>query len=203
MTELQARGAGRPREFEPEQAVQDALETFWARGYHDVSVSDLETATGVVRTSLYNTFTNKRGLFDASLDAYLSTLSDEIARLLTSATGGLSDIHAFLDQIESWHLSGTPGCFMINSMIEFADVDAEITKRGRVYLDHLRSGFSAALQRAATAGELRDPDSLESSANQMLLQTLGLNMAARSALGSEQLKDLYRSAHNAVAALAS
>ena len=202
MTEIQTRGAGRPREFKPEQAVQAALEIFWARGYHDVSVSDLEAATGLVRTSLYNTFTNKRGLFDASLDAYLSTLSDEIARLLTDASGGLSDVHTFLDQIEDWHLNGTPGCFMINSMIEFADADSDITKRGRAYLNTLRDGFLAALQRAANLGELRDPRSLDNPADQLLLQTLGLNMAARSALGSDQLKQLYRSAHDAVRALA-
>ena len=201
MTEVRSRGAGRPREFEPEQVVQDALATFWARGYHEVSVSDLEAATGVVRTSLYNTFTNKRGLFDASLDAYLSTLSGEIARLLTNASSGLSDIHAFLDQIEEWHLNGTPGCFMINSMIEFADTDSDITQRGSAYLDALSEGFSAALRRAADADQLRNPGDLAISTDQLLLQTLGLNMAARGGVGSEQLRGLYQSAHRAVEGL--
>lgn len=130
MTETRKRPSGRPREFQPSEVAQSALQAFWAGGFHEVSVPDLEDATGVVRTSLYNTFGNKRGLFDAALEAYLGQLFADIDSMLTEATGGLDDIHRFLDTLEGWHLSGIPGCFMINSMVEFADRDPQITTRG-------------------------------------------------------------------------
>jgi TetR/AcrR family transcriptional repressor of nem operon len=201
MTGTRKRPSGRPREFQPSEVAQSALEAFWAGGFHEVSVPDLEEATGVVRTSLYNTFGNKRGLFDAALEAYLGQLFAEIDSMLTEATGGLDDIHGFLDTLEGWHLSGIPGCFMINSMVEFADRDPEITTRGGVYLDKLRDGLRAALVRAHANGEVPDSAALDSEADRLLLQTIGLNTAARSGLHTDRLRALYRSAHDAVTSL--
>lgn len=201
MNESRNRSAGRPREFEPAVVARKALDVFWANGFDDVSVPDLEKATGVVRTSLYNTFGNKRGLFDAALGTYLADLFIEIDSILTNATGGLEDIHLFLDTLESWHVSGIPGCFMINSMIEFADRDQDITSRGGSYLDKLQDGLHAALTRARGNGELRDSGSVNSAADRLLLQTIGLNMAARTGLDSDRLRALYRSAHDAVNSL--
>ena len=198
MTAGKKRGAGRPREFRPEDAARSALETFWRRGYHDVSVPELEMATGVVRSSLYNTFGNKRGIFDAALDAYLTQLFADIDARLTNATGGLDDIHAFLDTLEAWHTSGVPGCFMINSMIEFAETDADITSRGDVYLDKLRGGYHAALSRATGRGEVSEQTEVESAADRLLLLTIGLNTTARTGIEPDRLRTLYRAAHTAV-----
>jgi TetR/AcrR family transcriptional repressor of nem operon len=198
MTQDEQRPAGRPREFQPEEAAQLALEAFWPRGFQNVSVPELEKATGVVRTSLYNTFGNKRGLFDAALDVYLTKLFDDIDAALANATGGLDTIHGFLDQLEQWHTSGIPGCFMINSMIEFAETDIDITSRGEEYLDKLRSGYHAALSRAQADGELTEQSPLETHADQLLLLTIGLNMAARTAIGTDRLRTLYQAAHAAV-----
>lgn len=201
MTKNKQRPAGRPREFQPVEAAQLALEAFWPRGFHEVSVPDLEKATGVVRTSLYNTFGNKRGLFDAALDTYLAQLYADIDAALTNSTGDLDDVHAFLDQLEQWHTSGIPGCFMINSMVEFADNDADITSRGDDYLDKLRSGYLAALSRAQTKGLVAEQRSLDSAADQLLLLTIGLNMAARAGAGPDRLRTLHEAAHAAVYAL--
>ena len=198
MTDPQPRTAGRPREFEPSAAAESALETFWANGFHDVSVSELEKATGVVRTSLYNTFGNKRGVFDAALDTYLGRLFAEIDSMLTDASGGLGDIHAFLDQLERWHTSGIPGCFMINSMIEFADRDLDINRRGANYLDKLRAAFHAALARAEADDELLGDTNLDRTADRLLLETIGLNMAARTGVDTERLRQLYNAAHDTV-----
>jgi TetR/AcrR family transcriptional repressor of nem operon len=201
MTETRKRPPGRPREFEPTAAARKALEAFWARGFREVSVPELEQATGVVRTSLYNTFGNKRGVFDAALEVYLADLFVEIDSMLTESAGGLDDIHAFLDTLEGWHASGVPGCFMINSMIEFADRDAAITSRGDFYLDKLRAGLHAALTRARVNDELRMSMPVDSAADRLLLVTIGLNTAARTGLGTDRLRALYRSAHETVASL--
>ena len=123
MGDVQSRGAGRPREFEPEAVVASAMETFWGRSFTDVSVTDLENSTGIIRTSLYNAFGNKRGLFNAVLDHYLTVLYAEINRQLTHGAGGLDDIHQFLDGLQAVFAASTRNCFMVNSMIEFGDTD--------------------------------------------------------------------------------
>ena len=63
-------GPGRPREFDLEEALDDAIEVFRARGYHGTSVQDLTEGTGLARGSLYKAFHDKRSLFLAALDHY-------------------------------------------------------------------------------------------------------------------------------------
>ena len=194
MTDSQPRTAGRPREFEAAAAAAAALETFWVNGFRGVSVLDLEKATGVVRTSLYNAFGNKRGVFDAALDAYLGQLFDDIDSMLTDASAGLDDIHRFLDQLRNWHVGGLPGCFMINSMIEFADRDDDINTRGGEYLNKLREALLSALRRADSDKELPTELNLEVTADRLLLEIIGLNTAARSGVATKRLRQLHEAA---------
>ncbi len=61
---------GRPREFDPGQALAAALEVFWRRGYEGASISELTEAMGITRPSLYACFGNKESLFRQALDLY-------------------------------------------------------------------------------------------------------------------------------------
>jgi AcrR family transcriptional regulator len=61
---------GRPRSFEPDKALERALQLFWRKGYEGTSLSDLTEATGVNRPSLYAAFGDKEALFRKALDRY-------------------------------------------------------------------------------------------------------------------------------------
>jgi AcrR family transcriptional regulator len=60
----------RPREFDPEKALQAALMQFWQKGYEGTSVADLTAAMGITKPSLYACFGNKEELFRKALDSY-------------------------------------------------------------------------------------------------------------------------------------
>jgi AcrR family transcriptional regulator len=62
--------AGRPREFDVEQALDRAMEVFWRNGYEGTSIADLTTALGITRASLYGAFKSKDGLFRRVMDRY-------------------------------------------------------------------------------------------------------------------------------------
>jgi AcrR family transcriptional regulator len=62
--------AGRPREFDVDQALERALEIFWRKGYEGTSLSDLTDALGITRASLYAAFGNKEALFRRVMDRY-------------------------------------------------------------------------------------------------------------------------------------
>lgn len=186
---------GRPREFVPEEVVATALELFWANGYGEVSVSDLEKSTGVVRTSLYNHFGNKRGLFDAVLDEYLAFVYLGIETSLTNASAGLDDIHGFLDEIKTLFLKGTPGCLMLNSMADIGSEDTSVVERGTRYIGVLTEAFCAVLARAERLGEIAISGRESSVADQLVLVLLGLNLAARIGIDKDRLQELFAAGH--------
>ena len=66
---------GRPRTFD-EEAVLDALTAlFWRQGYEATSMADIVEASGLNKSSLYNTFGSKQELFATILDRYVDMLS--------------------------------------------------------------------------------------------------------------------------------
>lgn len=61
---------GRPREFDPEEALSAALAVFWEKGYEGASLAELTEAMGITKPSLYACFGNKEALFHKALDLY-------------------------------------------------------------------------------------------------------------------------------------
>src|SRR5262249_14526945 len=63
--------SGRKRQFDVDEALDRALEVFWARGYEGATLPELTRAMGINRPSLYAAFVNKEELFRKALDRYL------------------------------------------------------------------------------------------------------------------------------------
>lgn len=72
-TTKHTRPRGRPRRFDPEQAVDAAKHLFHAQGYDAVSVADVTDALGINPPSFYAAFGNKGGLYRRVLDRYAET----------------------------------------------------------------------------------------------------------------------------------
>jgi len=73
MTTNTVRSPGRPRRFDPEQAIAIAQRLFHARGYDAVSVADLTEAFGINPPSFYAAFGSKMGLYTRVLERYTCT----------------------------------------------------------------------------------------------------------------------------------
>src|SRR5256885_11333451 len=61
---------GRPREFDREAALEQAIDVFWRHGYEATSVSDLTAAMGINPPSLYAAFGDKEKLFLEAVERY-------------------------------------------------------------------------------------------------------------------------------------
>ncbi|HEV7433540.1 MAG TPA: TetR/AcrR family transcriptional regulator [Pseudorhizobium sp.] len=76
------RPRGRPRRFDPDQAVATAQHLFHARGYDAVSVAHLTEAFGIKPPSFYAAFGSKGGLYARILDRYADIGAIPLAELL-------------------------------------------------------------------------------------------------------------------------
>jgi TetR/AcrR family transcriptional regulator, transcriptional repressor for nem operon len=149
---------GRPREFDPDAAVERAMGVFWSCGYHGTSLPDLLEATNLSRGSLYAAFGDKHGLFLCALDRYID---DALARLDTeldprkNALAGLrACLAGYVDRTSG--IAGKRGCLVVATAMELAAHDTEVKQRIRRFFKGMETRLTEALARAQAAGQLAD-----------------------------------------------
>src|SRR6202000_934506 len=79
---------GRPRDFDPDQALEPAMEVFWEKGYEGASLSDLTEAMGINRPSLYAAFGDKEALFRRVMERYAEGAASYLHRAREEPTAG-------------------------------------------------------------------------------------------------------------------
>src|SRR5579875_3249211 len=122
-------GPGRPREFDLEEALDDAIEVCRSHGYHGTSVQDLTEGTGLARGSLYKAFHDKRSLFLAALDHYTTASLRRIGETLEQPGSARAAIRAALIGYARRVADGQgrQGCLVTVAAMEMMPQDAEVT----------------------------------------------------------------------------
>jgi AcrR family transcriptional regulator len=136
--------------FDKETAIQNARSVFWSKGFEATSIPELENATGLSRSSIYNSFGSKRGLFDAVVDSYLNEIvRPRLKPLLTEDVSSsaledyLSSLAAVFSKPES--LPATHGCLLINTASAPLAAESEVASVIRSYRNELHNALSAGL----------------------------------------------------------
>jgi len=148
--------AGRPREFDPDEALDAAMEAFWAKGYEATSLMDLVSATGLHKGSLYKAFGDKHSLFIQALKRYLQSMRRAKDEKLAGAKSPLDGIRAVMHaMVEFFDDSPSPmGCMAINSLIELAPHDSEVKAIMLDHIDRMRSSLYAGVTKAQALGQM-------------------------------------------------
>jgi TetR/AcrR family transcriptional repressor of nem operon len=152
---------GRTRSFVELDAARSARSVFWSRGYEDTSLPDLEAATGLNRSSIYHSFTSKRGLFDAAVESYLDdVVRPRLAPLIASDVepGALETYlrglrTAILDDASALAKNG---CLLLNATGSSLGHEAGLKTVVTRYCDDLRSAIASGV--AARRAELSRSD---------------------------------------------
>jgi TetR/AcrR family transcriptional regulator, transcriptional repressor for nem operon len=126
-----ARSPGRPRGFDPDEALDRAIGTFSENGYHASSLGKLTTAMEIAEGSLYKAFGDKRGVFLAAFERYVMLRAERLAQELTTARTGREKVRAVLTvYAENSHGKvGRRGCLLVGSAVDLAESDPDIAKR--------------------------------------------------------------------------
>ena len=124
---LEPKVMGRPREFDEDEALAKIMDVFWEKGFEGTSMSDLETATGLRKGSLYAAFGDKRAMYRKSVELYGRTAIDESVAVLTGVDAPERRIGKFLQApIDAVAVANDRrGCFLCNASIDQAAVDPE------------------------------------------------------------------------------
>ncbi|MEV5150105.1 TetR/AcrR family transcriptional regulator [Streptomyces sp. NPDC052727] len=153
----------RPRAFDVDRAVDQAMEVFWRQGYRATSLSDLTSALGIGSGSLYAAFGSKEELYARALERYTSRNAAELVMHLESADEVRPALRAALTAMAEADLCDPErGCMLVKAATEGTaahDPGGPVPTTLRL----VESTIAAALERAKVRGELtadKDPAEL-------------------------------------------
>ncbi|GAA0623561.1 TetR/AcrR family transcriptional regulator [Streptomyces crystallinus] len=156
----------RNKEFDPDAALQSALELFWRRGYEATSMADLVEHLGIGRASIYATFGNKHELYLKALDRYGETYSAVLFRELSAPGPALVAVRGLVRRFAAESTAPDTrlsGCFVTNTAAEVGARDTAAARRVAQSWEQLETLLHSSLVRAQAQGELapeRDPRAL-------------------------------------------
>jgi TetR/AcrR family transcriptional repressor of nem operon len=178
----------RLRELDPAVIVDKAIEVFGRGGFRGTSLSDLETATGVNRQSLYGAFSDKREIFLSALDEYTNRVLAQKTRDLTSQGPALEILRAFLKHYIDTALppTGRTGCLLIQSAHELALDDAEVAQRVSKFLRRLEDLITSVVIRAEMNHEIAPGRDERVVARYLLSLAQGLRLTGKGDLTAEE-----------------
>ncbi len=134
---------GRPREFEPDEALDAIKEAFWRLGYDGASMHEIEAATGLRKQSLYREFGDKRAMYAAALDHYEQNEVARAVELLEEDGTARRRFARLFDELIRER--DDRGCFMCNASIDQAPHDAAARARVSAMLKRWIASFETAL----------------------------------------------------------
>jgi TetR/AcrR family transcriptional repressor of nem operon len=179
----------RPRSFDEEAVLDQAVELFWERGYEGTSLAELETRLGLGRQSLYNTFGDKRTLFLKALERYRHAVADGPLAHLNTSGAGLDAIREFFQATVESLTTPAPrrACLVASTILECGSQDADALLRCNRARAELERGLRRALAQAKIRGELRETLDVEATATLFVIQTYGLSVLAKSGATAAEL----------------
>lgn len=173
-------GMPRPRTFDEDRAVDAAMRVFWTSGYEATSTQDLCEATGLGRSSIYNTFTSKRDLFDRALQRYVDRFTAAQLEVIQDATLPIRErVRQILWTAVEPDAGEPAGCFVINTIVELGPKDTEVIDRLDRDHEAKLAALTTAIQAAQAAGELDPEQDAAGLATYVFTVLGGLRVAAR------------------------
>ena len=189
------RPRGRPRVYDPEQALQQALEVFWKAGYAATSLDDLAAATGMNRPSLYAGFGDKRSIYMKALALYYESAAIGV-RAALSADQPLADaLMQVYGQALTLYFSGKGkprGCFTLATAVTESGDDPLVREFVGNGFRRLDEALKRRIKAARDQGELppdADPETLAGLAS-AVHATLGVR--ARAGIARAELEEFVR-----------
>ncbi|MPT51983.1 MULTISPECIES: TetR/AcrR family transcriptional regulator [Delftia] len=181
--------AGRPREFDRDQALERAMLAFWRRGYEGTSMADLVQALGIASARIYAAFGSKQDLFREAVQHYEAGdggfadramaqephVRDALARVLRDAVATYTDDAHPL------------GCMVVTAATNCAEENEAVAAWLAEHRRQRTQSLIDRLQRALDEGELRAGTDVQALGDFYATQLHGISVQARDGVPRQRL----------------
>lgn len=177
-------------QFDPDTALASAMNTFWLKGYEATSLQDLLRATGLSKSSLYQTFGSKHHLFEKCLEFYQDSLGTEMGKRLDTADCGLTFLQEVLLTVirEADGKGPKRGCFLMNTASEFGGQDPSVATEVSRGTERMARIFQTALERAQRDGKVPKHKNPKALARYFMTNVSGLRTMVKAKTPRKELE---------------
>jgi TetR/AcrR family transcriptional regulator, transcriptional repressor for nem operon len=145
----------RKLEFDRDEAVAAAAETFWEKGYGATSLDDLTDRLGIGRASLYNAFGDKRTLLIEAMNSYVSEARQALNEALASNKPGKTALSDVLIGTSDCSGKAVQGCMCVNVGVELRGEDPEVQRAVVANIERMEDTFFALIKRGQSDGSVK------------------------------------------------
>ncbi|WP_189224530.1 TetR/AcrR family transcriptional regulator [Saccharothrix coeruleofusca] len=182
---------GRPRSFDADEALGRAMVVFWEQGYEGASLTDLTSAMGITKTSMYAAFGNKEELFRKALRRYAEGPASYVAEALARPTA-LEVVEAFLTgAVETSTRPGCPaGCLSVQGSLAAGEAGRPARDVLIAWREECRAYLRDRFRRAVDEGDLPPDTDPELLARYVMTVANGIAVQAAGGAGRDELRQV-------------
>lgn len=182
------------KQFNREKVLEVASSIFHQRGYNGTSIDEILKATGLSRSSLYDSFKDKHSLYLQSLEFYKNRETSFYDTVDQTKFTGLQKIeHLFNEVIK--HLIEHPednGCLMVNAAAEMSkkcEKTAQVVCNNK---DEVQDIFTMWLEDAVAKNVLKLTNTPSSYSPFLFNALCGLKVLSQSGASKEELNNVVK-----------
>src|SRR5262245_2658084 len=180
--------------FDEKKALQNATNLFWFKGYNGTSMDDLTKATGLSRSSIYNSFGDKQSLFIQCLSFYKNDLLDKVMEVLVKQNSPLKKIETVFKLSIDGLLSDKDrkGCLIVNTTTELANIEGEILSFMKKFSEQIEGLFQTWIKEGQESGEISKTFSPVALARHLFNSYQGIKVIAQTTNDRKTLDDILK-----------
>ena len=147
----------RTREFDTRQAISNAMEVFWRKGYKGASMTELLAAMGIGKGSFYAAFGSKHELYLQALRHFRDTgMLFKHSTALSEAKFAHESIKELFDQLIKRTINEQKTCMLGKAALDFRGQDPQVAEIVDMGVSQLEKAILEILSKAPATGEIAE-----------------------------------------------
>ncbi len=191
----------RSEDFNRNEVLEQAKNIFWKKGYNGTSMQDLVDATGLNRSSIYNSFGNKKDLYEQTLKKYQDdsrSLFDKVKEKNRNALESIGLVFLYvLDEILLDKES--KGCMLINCYTEMGNQDNDLKNLLDANQEKLHGIFESLVIKGQEDGSVRNNESSDLLAHYLVSTFQGFRITGLRIQNPKVLKSIIQNTLKTIA----
>jgi TetR/AcrR family transcriptional repressor of nem operon len=136
--------------------MDQAVTLFWEKGYVNTSAQNMVDSLGLNRSSIYNTYSDKKTLFLKALQHYREHQTRGLLQILDTRPPTLETLRILLETVAFSSLDALTckGCLVVNSAIEFGQQDEAVLAIITENIEEVVAAFGVFIEKGQQLGHL-------------------------------------------------